>query len=693
MTLSGSNSHRKFDFFFISADYQVSVQGFTAEESVSELYTVHLSLVSEDQILPTEVVGTEGCLTLSGGDADRLFHGIINRFSLVGRNGRFFLYQVKLVPCIWLLSLNSSFKIFQNKNVVEIVEELLKAGLSTHLWEFRLLHSYEKRRYCTQYGESDWKFIARLLAEEGIFFFFEHFPDSHRLIFADDKTSYLSIAGEPMVRYDPGDGMVAETETLTSFIFSRGIKPGKITHSNFNFKRPSLDLTVQHHPTGHNDYEVYEYPGNFGTITRGTKLARVRLEELRSLEVYSEGVSNCCRFATGRTFTVAGHELDSLNSDYVLVTLRHNGTQSHVMGERSGIGGDCSYSNEFLAVPAAVTLRPERLLLKPYVGGLQSALVVGPPGEEIHTDEYGRVRVQFHWDRDGQKTEKSSCWLRISQPWSGQSWGMISIPRVGDEVLVDFINGDPDWPIVVGSVNNAASPALYALPSNKSQTGIRTRSYPNGGTDNFHELRFEDKKGSEEIYLKSEKDWNILVKNDKGETIRRDENLVVGNDRNKSVQMNQSERIGLNKSIRVGGDHQEFIAGNMVSSIDANKAETVGANSAESVALAKEVTVGGLFQVAVGGVMNETVAGAKTEEVGLAKVVVVGADLTENVVGSRQLSVGNHLEITAADSIQITCGNSRLRMESDGSVFINGARLEFSASGIAKVTAEDIQLN
>lgn len=277
------------------------------------------------------------------------------------------------------------------------------------------------------------------------------------------------------------------------------------------------------------------------------------------------------------------------------------------------------------------------------VPGLLSAIVTGPKGEEIWPDEYGRVNVQFHFDREGKMDEKSSCWLRTIQFWNGTTWGSQFIPRVGDEVLVSFINGDMDYPIITGSVVNEAKQPNYSLPANKTQSGIKTRSTPGGTADNFNELRFEDKIGSEEVYLQGEKDWNILIKNDKGQRVGHDETLTVGNDRSKYVVMNQSESIGVNKSIQVGANHTETIGANMTLTVGAFKTETVGINSMETIGAAKELSIGGLYQVSVGGIMNETVAGAKTEEVGLAKAVFVGATMAENVVGNRTTNIGADL--------------------------------------------------
>jgi len=675
---------RTFDFSISGCRSSFHVQRFTAEEMVSECFTVRLWLVSETEVAPGEVIQSQGRLRIGEG---RYFHGIVNRFGMTGRKGRFFHYQASLVPSVWALSLNSDFRIFQEKTVVEVLDEVLSKRMPNLRREFRLMHKYEKRRYCTQFGESDGDFLSRLMEEEGIFYFFRHEEDDHILVVADNASAYTAIPGDDGIRYCPGDGMVAEGEVCTRVAFSRGVRAGFVTQTNYNFKRPSLDIAVKQKGENHQEHEVYDYPGNYVHPDRGRRLAKVRLEQIKTLEECAEGSSNCQRFMPGHTFALTGHDFSSVNRTYLLVTVAHHGSQGHVVGEEAGIGGDCSYSNDFLAIPAEVTLRPERKYLKPSVGGFHTAVVVGPPGEEIYADEYGRVKVQFHWDRQGQKSEKSSCWLRISQPWSGEAWGMICLPRVGDEVLVGFMNGDPDWPIVLGSLNNALSPALYSLPAHKSRSGIRTRSYPNGGRDNFHELRFEDRKGSEEIYLQSERDWNILVKNDKGQTVGRDEAHQVGKNRLKTVGGDQVEHVG--------GCHTENIGANRSISVGANHAEAVALNSAETVGLAKELSVGGVYQVSVVGAMNETVLGVKAEEVGLTKQVLVNSHMVERVAGNRAITVGEGFSATvkesatvkaktifleADDEIILKAGGATISLK-NGEIVVNGSAITQRASG------------
>jgi type VI secretion system secreted protein VgrG len=277
-------------------------------------------------------------------------------------------------------------------------------------------------------------------------------------------------------------------------------------------------LTTNQEAEIETDYEVYEYPGPYGETAKGDTMSQIRLEEIQALAKRGYGDSTCPRLQPGATFTLTDHPHNDFNAEYFVYTVTHGGEQPQILQEH-GSGGSANYSNSFTVIPSSVTYRPERSHDKPMVPGLLSAIVTGPKGEEIWPDKYGRVNVQFHFDREGKMDEKSSCWLRTVQFWNGTTWGGQFIPRIGDEVLVSFINGDMDYPVIIGSVPNEAKPPNYNLPSNKTQSGIKTRSTPGGGPDNYNELRFEDKKGSEEVYLQGEKDWNILIKNNKGQTI------------------------------------------------------------------------------------------------------------------------------------------------------------------------------
>lgn len=554
-----NSSSATFLFNVVGSMADMSVVSFVANEWMSLPYSLSVAIAVPHEIESfDDLIGNEALLTvinndlLAGGE-DRYFHGLVRRFEHTGMSGdNYYLYETEVVPAIFKLALRKNSRIFQNMNTHDIVKQLLEeAGITSDRYRFALQDKERMRKFCVQYRETDLEFITRLLEEEGIFYFFEHYEDKHVLVFGDSSVVHVPIGGNPAITFNSHGGMVAETESINGFTFSQRLTPEAFTHKNFNFKNPSVDLAAKKTGAEEAKSEIYEYPALHVTEERGNALARARMEGLKSMQKQGHGQSSSCRLTPGYNFTLSGHDSTSLNAEYLIVDVSHSGTQPQSLEETSQ--GSFSYGNMFTVIPATTPFRPAITRQKPIVKGLQTAIVVGPKGEEIHTDEYGRVRVQFHWDREGKRDDKSSCWLRIGQTWSGNGWGMISIPRVGDEVLVDFIDGDPDRPIIVGSVNNAESPALYSLPANKTQSGIRTRSYPNGGRDNYHELRFEDKKGSEEIYLQSEKDWNILVKNNKGQTVGNNETLTVKSSRSKSIGGSQNETVGGDSTVSVTG--------------------------------------------------------------------------------------------------------------------------------------------
>lgn len=521
MPLSTEPGHEaRFLFEVIGTSYETRVLNFTLYESLSSPFELNLSLVSEDEIKFEDVVGKEALLTLLGEENDRYCHGIINKFIFTGSRDRFYLYQARVVPSLWFLSLERDCRIFQDKNVEEIVKQVLQeGGITSDRFDFRLQNPTPKRDYCVQYRETDLNFISRLLEEEGIFYFFEHSRDKHVLIFGDSPIAYQSIQGTLEITYNPKPmGMVPQEEFIFEFNFSKRVYSGKITQRDFNFEKPSLNLKSEEKDQNYDKLEIYDYPGRYLDQDRGKKLTQIRLQESMTFREKAGGQSSCIRFTPGFKFKLKDHEWDTLNQEYLLVEVIHQGTQPQSLEERGGEGRGTTYSNDFAAIPASVIFRPERKTPKPIVEGMQTAWVTGPKGEEIYTDEYGRVKIQFHWDREGKKDEKTTCWLRVAQFWAGKGWGTVFLPRVGDEVLVDFLEGDPDKPIVVGSFYNEEAKPLYKLPDEKTKSTIKTKSYPND--PGFNEIRFEDKKGKEEIFIHAQKDMNTIVENDQSAIIK-----------------------------------------------------------------------------------------------------------------------------------------------------------------------------
>ncbi len=687
INLLTQGSTSSFQFDIPAAKCLLSVLGFTVDERISHPYDIHLTLATKDNVILSEVIDKEVVLYVDHEGGTRHFHGVVREFTFLGTDGGYDIYHAHVVPSLWFLSLEQDCRVFQFKNVQDIVAEILEeSNITSDRYRFALFNEDRLRKFCIQYRETDLNFVSRLLEEEGIFYFFEHYEDKHVIVFTDTNSGYLYMPGVRQIAFNTNDGMVPQNESVFDFIYSRRVHPDEVTQRDYYYKYPNVDLTTHRQGKTSMKREVYDYPGNYSQDKRGNHLATVRLERLSALGETAEGQSSCPRMAPGYEWELTRHDYAG---KYLPVAVIHHGAQPQVLGEHAG-GGAFRYENEFIVVPASVTVRPQIDADKPTIVGLQTAVVTGDPGEEIHADPDGylRVKVQFPWDRLGQKDGRTSCWVRVGQPWGGGGWGTQFLPRVGDEVLVTFLEGDPDRPMVIGSAYNSENQPLYPLPANKTQSGIRTRSYPNGGRDNYHELRFEDKKGSEEIYLQSEKDWNVLVKNDKTQNVQHDEALHVGNNRLKTV--------GVDQMVQVGANHTEIIGANKSISVGSNKTETVGINSAETVGLAKELTIGGLYQVSVGGVMNETVIGAKAEEVGVTKAVLVGAHMTEKVAGNRSLTVGQNLSATvnqnttvkakaivleADDEIIFKTGSSTISLKSSGEIVVTGASITEKASG------------
>ncbi len=704
-----SASSAQFTFEFLDLNYDVSVLDFTASENISHISVANLTLASEQIIPCEEIVQQEGLLTIVNpegiGSPDRYFHGIIRKFRHSGSKGRFHIYEAQLVPSLWLLSLKQNCRIFQDTKLQDIIGKILEeSGITSDLYEFRLEHDDIFNKFNMQYNETDLHFISRLLEKEGIFYFFEHYKDKHVLVFCDTDAFYQDIEGDTSIPFNSGGMVSANKISISSFDYSDRMRSSVHTHTNYNFKTPSANLKTDSKAEYNNkdeEFEIYSYPGSHGETKRGDHQAQIRLESMAALKEKGRGQSNCTRLTAGATFTLSGHNIEQFNQEYFLFGIAHEGQQPTVLKELAPEDTTPNYSNIFMVIPSTVTYRPELHHSKPMVPGLLSAIVTGPKNEEIWPDEYGRVNVQFHFDREGKMDEQSSCWLRTIQFWNGNSYGSQFIPRVGDEVLVSFINGDMDYPIITGSVVNAIKQPNYALPANKTQSGIKTRSTPGGTDANFNELRFEDQIGKEEVYLQGEKDWNILIKNDKGQRVGHNETLNVGNDRTKFVTMNQSETIGVNKTIQVGVNHTEAIGVNETRTTGGNKTETVGINFMETVGAAKELSIGGLYQISVGGILNETVACAKTEEVGLAKAVFVGTTMVEDVIGDRTSNIGANLTETVAgkhlvkaDEEFVMDANTKIIFKSgSSSITIDGSSITMKAARMNIVKPEGIAVS
>ncbi|HCQ3137362.1 TPA: type VI secretion system tip protein VgrG, partial [Escherichia coli] len=501
------------------------------------------------------MVGKDLCVNIElDGGGKRYISGLVTAARVAGHQGRSVVYELRLEPWLKILTHTSDYKAFQNKNVVEILDEVL----DEYPWpvEKRLVENYPTRAWQVQYGETDFDFVQRLMQEWGIYWWFEHSENSHTLVLADAINVHKACADSPLVCYYQ-KGLKLDKEFIHTITANESLRSGQWVLNDFDFMKPRslLKSTVANpRETGLAEYEHYEWPGDYFTKSEGEMLTRIRMEEQRSPGSRVQGSGNIRTLMTGFTFTLENYPTAEVNREYLLVqttlfiqdNAQHSGQEQHF-----------SYSTSFELHPTSEVYRPQRTLSKPHTKGPQSAIVTGPAGQEIWTDKYGRVKVQFGWDRYGKNDENSSCWVRVSYPWAGKGFGGIQIPRIGQEVLVDFKNGDPDLPIIVGRIYNQDTMPPWGLPGAATQSGFYSHTI-GGGPTNANALRFEDKTGGEEIWLHAEKDQRIEVNNNEShwvgnnrlKVIDKTETAIIGEERSLTVQMDDTSLAGQNKTIQ-----------------------------------------------------------------------------------------------------------------------------------------------
>ena len=691
----------RFGFSIDGAEPQRVVR-FSGSEAISELFNYSIQIADEDDQLEfSDIVGKPACLTVLGvDDSDpRYMSGIISAIRQVEHGRRFTLYDIELVPHVWRLKLTTDSRIFQDLSTPDIIQSVLTdAGIAGDQFSINVQANYEMREYCVQYQESDWNFISRLMEAEGIFYFFRHTENKLEMVIADNASIHEEIASPATLFHFDGTGLVPDFNHVEHFYFKEQVRTGSVTMRDFDFKKPALSLEASSAAEKETELEVYEYPGYYIQPSDGERIAKVRIEELQSLREIGEGAADCQRLLPGFLFTLEDNPRDSFNQEYLLTRVSHSGTQPQVLEE--GASGEASrYKAKFQCIPSKNPFRPQRRAVQTRVKGLQTAIVVGPSGEEIYTDEHGRVKVQFHWDRLGERNEKSSCWIRVAQLWAGAGWGSIYIPRIDQEVVVDFIEGDPDRPMIVGRVYHGTNKPPYALPDEKTKSTIKSNSSIGG--EGFNEFRFEDLKGEEEIYLQAEKDWNTLVKNDHSRDVQHDETLHVGNDRNKSVDNDQTETIGANKTISVGKNHSESIGENETISVGDNEDITIGKNRSLSVGENQTISIGKNHSEQIAKNSSLSIGDNQTIDVGKDFKITIGKNLKQSIGDTGKIDFGKDLQIMVGkktvidvgDQLTLKCGSASIILKKDGKIQIKGKDINIKGSGNVKIKGSKIAEN
>lgn len=596
----------------------------SGEERMSGLFSFQLELASEDAKIDfSKIIGTNATVSVQLVDGnERYFNGIISRFSMVGQDDRFKLYRAVLVPQLWLLTRRADCQIFQDLTIPDIIEKVFSdAGLTDY--ELSLSGNYDKWDYCVQYRETHFNFVSRLMEQYGIFYYFRHENGKHVLVLGDSPAAHQVCPHQASASIESMQQVLGAHDVVTGWQVEQVLHFGRFAHTDYDFKNPSTSLTASldtvTHIGGNDAFEIFDYPGEYELKAVGDDIAKLRMEEEEADHVTYSGQTTCRAFSPGFSFKLKGHrESPEFNKSYVMTSTRHHASNGSLV---SGTEDSAHYGNDVVCIDANVPYRPRRTTPKPIVQGMQTAVVVGPSGEEIYTDKYGRVKVHFFWDRKGKRDEKSSCWIRVAQPIAGKRWGTTFLPRLGQEVIVSFLEGDPDQPLITSSVYNAEQMPPYLgegldgkHPNNFSISGYKSNSTKGGS--GYNEWRFNDTAGKEQLFLHAERDMDTRVKHDSIEH--------VGADRHFNVAGNRTEAVGKEMILNVGADYHSI----------------VGASRAESVAADHDFDVGGDQTTSVTGGITAN----------------IGKDLDETIGGAWAVSSGKTISIKAGMKLVIQAG-------------------------------------
>ena len=737
-------------------DEDLHIIRLSGQERMGTLFEYELELKCLNNELDiVSLLGTNVTATfdLAANHDPRHFNGVVSDISHAGWDGDFTRYLLTIRPWLWLLTNTSDCRIFQEKTVPDIIKEVLDDnGYSD--FDFNFTGEYRTWEYCVQYRESDFNFISRLMEQEGIYYYFEHKEDKHIVKFCDNSNAHEALATyDPIPFYPPDQESFREEEHIEHWHLTNQLRSTSYALNDYNFKKPRAGMSAMQEISrehSHSSFEVYDYPGEYVERPEGENYAQLRIEQLQSEFHRVNAQCNVTGMTSGYLFELTNYPREDQNAEYLVVAAHYTISESDfAAGGPAGSASQMDYRCGFEAMPSDQPFRTPLTTPKPLIQGPQSATVVGPGGEEIWTDEYGRVKVQFPWDRHGNSDENSSCWIRASQAWAGGNWGTIHIPRIGQEVLVAFLEGDPDRPVIVGRVYNAANMPPYELPANRTQSGILSRSSKGGSAATANEFRFEDKMGEEEVYLHAEKDQNISVENcethsvgvdraktigndettdvghDRTETVGNDESITIGNNETITIGTDRTETVGNNETITIGVDRTETVGSNETISIGSNRTTTVGVNEAITIGVAREKTVGAAESNTIGatrtstiGVNDSLTVGSKrTEDIGGEHATTVGKDQT-NTVGKNQavtvgesrsitvgkdeaidigkngtIKIGKKLMIEAGDEITIKTGKAQIVMKKNGDITIKGKKINVKGSGDIVMKGSNILQN
>ncbi len=683
--------YRTVDIFPPAEMGPVTFERMTGGEALGAPFELDVDVLSPTGDIPTaKVLGKSFTIALSQGfPPPRYYNGIVTRLAQVAWTGAAFRYRAKLRPTLWMMTKVSNCRIYQNTTIPDLIMERFGAHgvtVKKHLGSDR----YPKWEYLVQYNETDFNLVSRLMEHEGIFYYFVHEKGKHTMWLVDALTVPDAVAGHSKIQFSPtGDRAMdpsKQHETIDSWGESSQVEPGAYAAKEFDFEEPGKPLLSTKpgpHPPSTADMEIFEYPGHFIATPDRDDYVQRRLDEQQLDYQQIQGTGNARGIAAGFLFTLTDHPAAAFNRQYLVTSATYALTATqHTSG---GADADPDFRCSFVGIDSKRHYRPRLATHKPFVQGPQTAIVVGPKGEEIWTDKYGRVKVQFHWDRYGKRDEKSSCFVRVSQVWAGSGWGAMHIPRIGQEVVVDFLEGDPDRPIITGRVYDGANMPPYALGANATRSVLRSHSTKGGGPNNFNELSFEDKIGAEQVFLQAERDLEILVKNDEAREVKHDRMKKIGHDETVDVGNNRTERVTKDETIKIGQNRTETVGQDESISITGARTQKVGKDESIFITGARTEKVGKDEHVSIIGA-RRTVARTRRHigrgpKVGQDDTVNIGGKSTVMVSQDQVVTVGKKLTLNATDEIILKSGSASIILKSNGDITIKGANLTLNGSG------------
>ncbi|WP_299015043.1 type VI secretion system tip protein VgrG [uncultured Photobacterium sp.] len=687
----------EFKFEVLGTEHKFRVESFHVTEELSKPFSVSLSLLSLDADITFDaLIRKPALLSLYGQGIGvaRYFHGVVNEVRYLGQGRRFSRYQVVLVPQLWFLTQRQDCRIFQQQSVPDIISKVLDDASVTD-YRLELSGMYLAKEYVLQYRETDSHFIQRFMAEHGIWYYFEHSESNHTMVIVDSNDAIAELEGTPQnssytgpIVYQSGGGGVADREHIFDLELINRVRTGCVTQTDYNYEYPRIPQEMTSNGELDQDLAFFDFPARYSNPGQGQIRASEWMNEHAVDNNQVEGASCVMRLSSGYSFNIDKHPRSSINRDYTMLSVIHSGHDPQVHEEEAS-GMPTTYQNQFVCIPRSVEFKAPKLSA-PVVDGPQTAVVVGPAGEEIYTDKLGRIKVQFHWDRYGKNDENASCWIRVSQSMAAPTWGAVYLPRIGHEVVVSFLEGDPDKPLVTGAVYNGLHYPPYSLPENKTRTTFRTQTHKGSG---YNELSFEDEANQEEIHIHAQKDMSTKVLNNRFRDIGQDEFLKVGRHQTNEVHGDHKETIDGHKTTQVNSTFSETVEQDVTVKYNANETQSVKNNTKLDVGDNRTTKIGKNDDLDIGENSNLTVGASRSSDVSADDNQTVGGNLTVAVKGNTSFKADGATQVVSGEKIVLKTGSSSLVMSSDGSIKLSGDSITIEGGSKVVVKGGKVAIN